>query len=178
MNSKRWLWYLILTGVIFLPSACAQVMSSEVRAKVRKDLSFSAVLANPEAYRGETVIWGGQVIDTLNEPGSTLIKILQIPLDFTEMPEDEEASQGRFMAEVKGYADPEVYRKGRRVTLAGEVVGKKVEPLSEIEYSYPLVKVQEMHLWKQYPLAYGPHPVPYWYGLGYPGPYPWPYYPF
>ena len=83
MNSKRWVWYLILTGVLLLPSACAQVMSSEVRAKARKDLSFSAVLANPEAYRGETVIWGGQVIDTLNEPGSTLIKILQIPLDFT-----------------------------------------------------------------------------------------------
>jgi outer membrane lipoprotein len=178
MSSKRWVWCLILTGVIFLPTACAHVMSSEVRAKVRKDLTFSAVLANPDGYRGETVIWGGQVIETLNEPGSTFIKILQIPLDFTEMPEGEEGSQGRFMAEVKGYADPEIYRKGRRVTLAGEVIGKRVEPLSEIEYAYPLVKVREIHLWKQYPLAYGPSPAPYWYWFGYPygTPYPWPYY--
>lgn len=176
MHLKRWIRHLLLAGLFLLPSACAHVISSEVRAKAQKDLSFPAVLAHPDAYRGETVIWGGQVIDTLNEPGATFIKILQIPLDFTGMPEDEEQSQGRFLAEVKGYADPEVYRKGRRVTLAGEVIGQKVEPLGEIEYAYPRVKVQEIHLWKQYPAGYGPYSGPYWYGYPYAPPYPWPYF--
>jgi outer membrane lipoprotein len=177
MKVKRWVWCLIMTSVILLPTACAQVISSEVRAKARKDLLFPTVLANPEAYHGETVIWGGKVIETLNEPGVTFIRILQIPLDFTAMPEDEEMSQGRFLAEVKRYVDPEVYRKGRLVTLAGVIIGKRVEPLGEMEYVYPLVKVEEIHLWKQYPSAYGPYPSGIWFGSPYGGyPYPWPYY--
>jgi outer membrane lipoprotein len=185
MHRKRWVGVLILISLIVWLTGCAHVMSSEVRAKARKDLSFPTVLANPDAYQGETVIWGGKVIETLNEPGSTLIKVLQIPLDYTEMPEDEEASQGRFMAELKGYADPEVYRKGRIITLAGMIIGKRGEPLSDMEYTYPLVKVEQIHLWKQYPLSYGPYPLPSWYRFGYPyggypypWPYFWPYYPF
>ena len=181
MNTKRWVGHLILVSLMIGLAGCAHVMSSEARAKARKDLSFSAVLANPEAYQGETVIWGGKVIETLNEPGATFIRILQIPLDFTEMPEDEETSQGRFLAEVRGYADPEVYRKGRLVTLAGEIIGKRVEPLGDMEYVYPLVKVEDIHLWKQYPLPYGPYPLSSWYWFGYPYggfPYPWAYYPF
>lgn len=185
MSAKRYWISCILISLTFLMTACAQVISSEVRAKARKDLSLPAVLANPEAYQGETVIWGGKVIETRNEPGATLIRILQIPLDFTQMPEDEETSQGRFLAEVRRYVDPEIYRKGRLVTLAGEIIGKRVEPLGDMEYSYPVVRVQEIHLWRQYPYPYGPYPPPSWYwwgnpyaGYPYPWPYFWPYYPF
>lgn len=177
MNEKRWLGSVILISLLFWLEGCAHVISSEVRAKERKDLSFASVLAVPEAYQGATVIWGGKVIDTLNEEGLTLIKILQIPLDFSGMPEDEETSQGRFMAEIQGYADPEVYRKGKMITLAGEIIGRRVEPLGDIEYVYPLVRVKELHLWKQYPVPYGPYSPPYWrFWFGYPYPYGWPYY--
>jgi len=146
-----------------------------MREKARKDLSFSAVLANPEAYEGETVIWGGEVINTLNEEGLSLIKVLQIPIDYTGMPEDEEKSHGRFMARVQGYADPEIYRKGRMLTLAGKIAGKKIEALGEMEYAYPLVDVKEIHLWKQYYGPYGAYPPPYGYWFGYPYPFAWPY---
>jgi outer membrane lipoprotein len=167
---------LILVILLSLLTGCAHVISSHERSKARQDLPFSTILANPEDYQGETVIWGGKVIDTVNEQGMTLIKVLQIPLDYLEMPEDEETSQGRFMAEVQRYIDPEVYRKGRMITLAGEVIGKKVERLGEMEYAYPLVRVKEIHLWKQYSSPYGPYPPPYWYyWFGYPYPYTWPY---
>jgi outer membrane lipoprotein len=165
---------LILIVLLFWLSGCAHVISYEERAKARKELPFSVILANPEAYQGETVIWGGKIIDTVNEQGMTLIKVLQIPLDFLEMPEDEETSHGRFMAEVQRYIDPEVYRKGRMITLAGEIIGEKVERLGEMEYTYPLVRVKEIHLWKQYSYPYGP--LPYWYyWFGSPYPYAWPY---
>jgi outer membrane lipoprotein len=175
MSEKRWWKVLILIGLISWLTGCAHVISSEMRARARNDLAFSAVLANPDAYAGETIIWGGQVIDTLNVEGLTLIKVLQMPIDYTEMPEDEEMSQGRFMAQVQGYADPEVYRKGRMLTLAGTIIGKKIEPLSAMEYVYPLVEVKEIYLWKSYPGPYGPYPGPYWNWFGSPY-YSWPYY--
>jgi outer membrane lipoprotein len=176
MNRKRWFGFLILIGIISWLSGCAHVISSGMREQARKDLSFSAVLANPEAYEGETVIWGGTVINTLNEEGLTLIKVLQIPIDYSGMPEDEEMSQGRFLARVHGYADPEVYRKGRMLTLAGKIAGKRLEALGEMEYAYPLVDVKEIYLWKQYYGPYGAYPPPYRYWFGYPYPFGWPYY--
>ena len=176
MNTRPWFKLLILAGLVYGLAGCAHVISSEMRAEVRKDLSFTAVLADPEAHRGETVIWGGRVIDTLNQEGVTLIKVLQIPLDYTGMPGDEEKSEGRFMAEIKGYADPEVYRKGRLITVAGNIIGKRIEPLGEIEYAYPLIEVKEIYLWKQYPASYGPYPASYWFWFGSPYPYTWPYY--
>jgi outer membrane lipoprotein len=171
MNRRREFEFLLFIGLICWLTSCAHVISSGMREHARSDLAFSAVLANPEAYEGETVIWGGKVIDTLNEEGLTLIKTLQIPIDFTGMPEDEEMSQGRFMARVQGYADPEIYRKGRMLTLAGKISGKRIEPLGEMEYAYPLVDIKEIYLWKQYS---GPYPPPYRY-WGYPSPYFWPY---
>jgi outer membrane lipoprotein len=175
MNRKQWFGLLIILGLMSWLTGCAHVISSEMRGTARKDLPFSAVLANPEVYEGETIIWGGQVIDTLNEEGLTLIKVLQIPIDYTGMPEDEAMSQGRFMARVQGYADPEVYRKGRMLTLAGKIAGKRIEPLGGMEYVYPLVDVKEIYLWKQYYGRYGGYPPPYW-NLGYPYPFGWPYF--
>ena len=185
MSARRCLRLATLIGLLCLATGCAHMMSSELRAKANKELSFPAVRANPEAYLGETVIWGGKVIETLNEPSVTFIRILQTPLDFSGMPREEETSQGRFLAEVKGYVDPEVYRNGRAVTLAGEIGGSRAEPLGDMEYVYPVVKVLEIHLWRQYPLPYGPYPPPSWTwwgnpygGYPYPWPYFWPYYPF
>jgi outer membrane lipoprotein len=176
VNKKREFRLFILLSLLVWLTGCAHVISSQLRAEARKDLSFASVLADPQAYEGETVIWGGRIIDTHNEEGLTLIKVLQVPLDYTEMPENEEMSQGRFLAQFHGYVDPEIYRKSRMITLAGKIVGKRVEPLGEIEYTYPLVNVKEIYLWKPYYGPYGAYPSPYWYWFGYPYLFTWPYY--
>jgi outer membrane lipoprotein len=175
MKRTQGFQFLVILSVLPWLTGCAHVISAQMRDAARKDLPFSVVLANPEAYEGVTIIWGGQVIDTLNEEGLTLIKVLQIPIDYTGMPEDEAMSQGRFMARVQGYADPEVYRKGRMVTLAGKIAGRRIEPLGGIEYVYPVVDVGEIYLWKQFYGRYGGYPPPYW-NLGYPYPFGWPYF--
>jgi outer membrane lipoprotein len=176
MNRGRELKLFTLLGLLVWTTGCAHVISADLRTKARQDLSFATVLANPEAYQGTTVIWGGRIIDTLNEENKTLIKVLQMPLDFTDMPEDEEVSQGRFIAAIDGYVDPEIYRKGRMITIAGKINGRRSEPLGEIAYTYPLVDAQETYLWKSYYGPYAPYPFPYWYWYGYSYPFAWPYY--
>lgn len=161
---------MLLIAAIAL-SGCAHAISSELRQQSRKDLPFSAVLRNPDVYLGQTVIWGGRIIETVNRENETLVKVLQMPLDYYGMPEDEERSQGRFLARIQGYVDNEIYREGRMVTVAGEISGKETEPLGETQYTYPVITVKEIHLWKQTPI-YGP-PL-YWeyYRYDYYGPYP------
>jgi outer membrane lipoprotein len=97
------------------------------------------------------------------------VQILQKPVDLVGQPKDVDRSEGRFLALYNGFLDVAVYAKGREVTVAGEVKEKRVLPLGEIEYSYPLIHVRELHLWpdrsKEKPI-----PPPYWN-------YPWWYAP-
>lgn len=171
-KSGRLLAFLVLLLAV---SGCAHVISPEMRQRAAKEPPFSSVLSNPENYVGQTVILGGIIIDAVNEPdNTTTLKVLETPLDYSGFPQDEESTQGRFMAKVSRYLDKEVYKKGRRITLAGEVAGKEVQPLGDTQYTYPVISVKELHLWKRIP-SYGPYVYDYWYWGGYPYPYHLPY---
>ena len=169
MNAKRSGKLLILLALMVALPGCAHVVSSEMREKAAKDLSFGAVLSNAEKYKGEIVIWGGVIIEVVNEAdGTSTMKVLDTPLDYYGLPEDDEHSRGRFLARVPRYLDKEVYKQGRKVTMAGEVTGKEVQSLGEAQYAYPVISVKEIHLWKMVPYYEGPYPYDYWYWGGYP----------
>jgi outer membrane lipoprotein len=55
------------------------------------------------------------------------------------------------------------------VALIGEITGVRTLPLGEIEYTYPVIAISEIHLWNKsdlYPFpGYYYYPYPYgWYG--------------
>ena len=133
--------------LFLITSGCAYPISENLRQEAQKDLSFSMVFEDPMAYRGTIVIWGGKVIKTLNRKQGTEILVLQIPLNWRERPEEDDSSRGRFIAKSSGYLDAAVYTAGRKITVAGEVVGKETWPVGEIEYTYPVVTIKEIHLW-------------------------------
>jgi outer membrane lipoprotein len=148
-------------------SSCAYPISTELRNEVGEGITFPMVLQNPTAYLGKIVLWGGLLIETVTLKGGSDITVLDTPLDYQERPEAARYSRGRFIARSPEFLDPAIYKKGRRITLAGEVVGKEAKPLGKVEYVYPVVMVKQLHLWKrQY---YGP----YYYYWGWPsfGPY-------
>jgi len=167
----------LLLGLV----SCASPISKNLRAEASKDLTFRQVFQNPEAYAGAKVIWGGKIVNTINEPSKTEIAVLEMPLDHAEKPHSEESSQGRFIVRTAGFLDPAIYRRGREITVAGKIAGKETRPLGKLRYTYPVVDVQEIHLWKKadnwfqaYPYggdSYWGYPRfdPFWYG-----PYPFP----
>ena len=172
---------LLISGFLFL-SGCAHVISKNLRAEADPALSFSRVLQNPEAFKGKTVIWGGEVVETTNQKdGSTLIEVLERRLDRQGEPDEASPSQGRFLVQSQDYLDPYVYRRGRKVTVAGVILGQKMKPLGEMDYRYPLVSIKQLHLWPLYYYAPAPYyPYPYYYDPWWrPAPwYPWGYYPY
>ena len=159
---------LLIFGLLFLLFQGCLPISKQLRAQADRTLSFQQVSQNPEAYKGKIVIWGGEIIETINQKdGTTLIVVLQRPMDWMEEP-DLRRSEGRFILLVEGYVDPYVFRRGRRITIAGEIVGRKVMRLGELEYPYPLVRSKQIYLWGEY--YYYPYPYPWGY-YGYYGPY-------
>jgi outer membrane lipoprotein len=139
---KRFLLILIIISLF----GCAHVVSEEMRQKAYGEPSASVLFKDPDSFKGRTVILGGVIVSSINAKEGTYIEVLQKPLDHLGKPEDTDISSGRFIIFYEGYLDTAVYSQWREVTVAGEVMGKKVQSLGEIQYPYPLIKSKELHL--------------------------------
>jgi outer membrane lipoprotein len=168
--SKIFLFGLLL----LLLSGCAYPISKELRQEAKESPTFAMILQNPTAYTGTIVIWGGSIIQTLNTKEGTEVVVLEMPLGDEERPEGMRHSQGRFIAKTPKYLDPEIYKQGRRITVAGEIIGKEIRPLGKTEYTYPVIMIKEIHLWRRYRVYVYPYPYS-WYGPGWWGPWPYGY---
>jgi outer membrane lipoprotein len=169
--------FVILGLLLFLISGCAYPISKNLRQEVDQSVTFPVAFKDPAAYVGKIVLWGGVVVETVNRgPKETDIIVLETPLGWDEKPKATQYSQGRFIARSQEFLDPIVYQKGRKITLAGELIGKEIRPLGKTEYAYPLVLVKELYLWEK---TYRVYPQPYyydpWFGPWY-GPWSSPWY--
>ena len=126
-------------------------------------LTFKEVARSPDTYRGEIVLWGGQIIQTLpQEDGTTLVEVLEWPLSWTERPRRTVSFQGRFLVLFKEPLDASLYRRGARVTVAGDIQGSmegdKIKSVSDPTYRYPLLLSKETHVWKHHSYPYSSVP--------------------
>jgi outer membrane lipoprotein len=156
---------------LFSLTGCAPVISKQLREQVARELTFSEVLKNTEAYKGKTVLWSGVIISSVNLKEGTMIEVLQKPADMQGKPKDVDESEGRFLALYPGYLDVAIYNGGRKVTVAGEVQGKRIQPLGEIDYTYPFISAKKIHLWPVEKKDRVYYPCPYWHYPRWYGPY-------
>jgi outer membrane lipoprotein len=163
-------WFLFLV-FIFLLSGCAHVISKDLRIKSDPSLTLGQVRQNPDAFKEKLVIWGGEIIETVNQrDGTTQIEVFQRPLGWRGEPKETSYSEGRFLVLADPYLDPYIFRRGKRITVGGEIIGEKNKPLGEMEYRYPVVSSKQIYLWPEYyyqpyPYYYDPWwPYPYWRG--------------
>lgn len=148
MEHRRFPGFLLGSLVSFLISGCAYPISTEWRQQAKEDLTFLQVVRNPEAYIGKIVIWGGLIMETSNPSDGGEIRILQGTLDSDEYPH-EEITYGRFIAKASTFLDPVIYSKGRKITLAGQVIGQEVVPSGVMLLTYPVVSMKEVFLWSR-----------------------------
>lgn len=127
---------------------------------------------------GERVRWGGQIIKV--EPGSTdtCFEILARELNSAARPVVRDKSDGRFIACRNGFYDPEVFVKGRELTVVGRVDGSEKGRVGDYDYTYPRVAADAIYLWSKRPIEvqqrnwgydpfWGPGFGPYWGGGGF-----------
>ena len=75
------------------------------------------------------------------------LTVLASPLDSGELPLSDWSSEGRFVATTSQFLDPEVYARGRTVTLAGVVTGTESRALGQTRSAYPVVEIEQIYLW-------------------------------
>jgi len=179
---KRGLLFVILPLVLLL-GGCAHVLSRDALLKVDPNIDFAEVKTDPQAFRGKTLVLGGMIVETrLNREGTT-VEVLRYTLDRWGEPLEADESGGRFLARTTQFLDPELYKAGIFITLAGTVEGAETRPLQGYDYVYPVFRFSEVYLWSPakwgYPYGYYPYYPPYYpWGPYYYYPDPFWYYPY
>ena len=159
---------IVLAVILARPSGCTSVLSTRVVQEADDKITFPDLQKQPERYRGAVVILGGQIVETVVKENETWVQVLQLPLGAQQRPDNTASSQGRFIVIYKRFADPFVYEKGRKITVAGVVQGGQVITLNDRPHTVPVLLERESYLWKTedyyYP-AYGPGPT-FQFGIG------------
>ncbi len=153
--------------LILLVSGCAHVISKEVRENSDLSLTLSQVRENPDGFKGKSIVWGGEIIQLINqEDGTTEIEIFQRPLSYWGEPKLTATSEGRFLVLADRFLDPYIYQSGKKITVAGEITGEETKKLGEMEYQYPLLAGKQLYIWPVYNYPPDPYYSYPWWGFG------------
>lgn len=184
MNVTRLYGALLFCGALILSACVAPVLDKSYLKEGERTISFVALRENPDQYQGKLFILGGVIIHTkLIETGSQ-IEAMHVPVDGSGYFEESGRSEGRYLAILPTdgeMLDPAVYRRARRITLAGEFMELRKGRIDEMEYDYPVFQIEQIYLWPRERLYYYPPPFYYYDPWFYPYPYyyrhPWWNYP-
>jgi len=138
---------LLVIAVVGL-SGCATIISDKSLSLVDRTASFEDVKKDPQGYAGKYLLVGGAIARVRNTGEEGEIEVVQFKTDDDGKITDTTRSGGRFLAVKSGFVDPAVYKIGLLVTLVGEVQGKKTRRLEQIDYTYPVLLIREVHLWQ------------------------------
>ncbi len=135
--------HLILSTLMILTlalSGCGPRIPRDVVGQVTWDGDFRTLQANPAEYQNEFVTFGGRIINTENFEDHAEITVLQYPLDHANRPRMDRESEGRFIVVSDSFLDPEVYARGKMLTVAGRVTGSERRSIGNFQYDHPIIE--------------------------------------
>jgi len=159
---------ILLCLALLTLSACASQVPVLIKLPPNPDPEFLQVKDNIDSFQNQYVRWGGKIISVKNKEDSTWIEILASPLNHYGRPGSNADYEGRFIARINGFLDPELYSKDRYFTVFGTIDTEFIKRIDEHPYSYPLVSVNEHYLWPEYHTARNQYYYPYYHGYYYP----------
>lgn len=154
---------LLFAVLILFLAGCAPIISDQSLRLVDRRVSFAELRQDPERHVGKYILLGGGIAGVRNTSQGGELEVVQFRTDESGKITDTASSGGRFIARSTGFLDPALYRTGLIVTLVGEVEGKRTMLLGEVEYTYPVLAIREIRLWRPEEM---PRPPSFHFGIG------------
>ena len=158
-TNHNFLW---LALILF--SGCGPVLSQAVIDESDANVLLGELQRSPENYLGKSVLFGGTIVRAGNDSSGSWVEILQRPLGYRLEPKLNDQTGGRLLLKTNEIWDEQIFAKGRKITLVGQVEGKETRSLDEITYDYPILRVREYYLWPEGRARTGPN-VNFSFGL-------------
>mgnify|MGYP006424135317 CR=1 FL=1 len=149
---RRFTSFIILLTILAL-SGCASNIAREIKQAPTDNPTVREVRDDIDRYTGNRVRWGGTIAAVENRENETWIEVVALELDGYGRPEGTDSSHGRFLVRIDQFIDPEIYARGRELTIVGNVESRIVRKIGEHPYTYPLIRATSYHLWPQYNTA-------------------------
>lgn len=124
------------------------------------------VAQTPEHFSHGAVIWGGRIVQVQVFSDHTEIELLAYPLDSSQRPRANDRGNGRFIAIMPGFVEPLDYPAGALMTVSGKLHGSRAGKVGEANYVFPLVAVDQSHVWTAAEMAQGRNNFHFGVGLG------------
>ena len=160
-------------------------------------LLLASCVSVPEQFRGEyppltpggvttrdlgsPIRWGGVILAAQPDEAQTCFEVLSRPLATSMRPENSDQTLGRFIACRAGFLDPEVFARGREVTLTGTLTALDERKVGDYDYRYPVVSAGFITMWPERIEVivpdYDPFYRPWYWGPYYHYPYPYHHHP-
>ena len=126
---------------------CGGSISEQARSQVNYSGSFKTLQQDPEKQLGATVMFGGRIIATAPQDDHTELIVLQMALDASFRPEDDDHSDGRFIIRSRQFIDPALYPNGTLITIVGQLEGSEERLIGQMPYRYPVIAPVEIKKW-------------------------------
>lgn len=137
----------LLLGLLL--AGCAATPPRFETAQVRTGITPQSVIEGDTVFQGESVLWGGRIIETRNEAEHTVLEVLAYPLGEDQRPDTDRDAGIRFLVEQEGFLDPADFEAGRLITVKGTVGGTRGGRIGEAEKTWPVVQAQDVELWTE-----------------------------
>lgn len=136
---KLWLW--ILSFALLLSGCAGQPFS------VEQSPTPTQVARSGET--GSEMHWGGRIVAVKNLRDRSLVEVLSFPLDRNGQPQTDEAPQGRFIVERRGFLEPHEYAPDRLLEVRGRLSDFTAGQVGDAAYRYPVVMADRLVLWPE-----------------------------
>ena len=127
-------------------TACASTPKFDTSG-IDASITPQAAVEKIKSLQGVPVLWGGVIITSNNLKDSTQFEILAYPLDVDQRPDTEKNPLARFLAEQDGYLETSDFTQGRLITVMGALKDTRKGNIGDVEYTYPVVIINQLHLW-------------------------------
>ena len=124
------------------------------------------VAQSPENFSNREVIWGGRIVQVKVFADHSEIEVLAYPLDTSQRPKANDSGNGRFIAVMPGYVESLDYPAGGLITVSGQLAGSRAGKVGQADYVFPLVQVNQSHVWTADEMNKGKNNVHFGVGVG------------
>jgi len=138
---------MLVVAVSLALGACGGIPSG-VMKQVDQGLTFEDAKTAPEQHRGKVFLLGGTVEERQDLKDRTWMLISQHSLDSLNRPHIAAPSEGEFVVVISPPVNPTQYRRGRRVTVVGRMIGLKQVAGSDPARSFPSFVALYLRPWK------------------------------
>ncbi len=137
--------YLLLAAISLIAISCASVISLKNSKDASNAVTPAMVRKMPDTYLDSKVIWGGIIVSTKDVGVSTVIEVIEAPLNQRGRIQGTPQPQNRFLIDVADYLDPFEYKMGMEIVAVGKIKGIRVKILEKMDYPYPVMEALELH---------------------------------